>query len=185
MATNAPLGTSCNPGFIDRGTLALTLHRPPGPLCASRPTPTEIEHIARQATQRLLAATGWFDTRSAIGDLLGPQCFTAGVIAGMGKAIAVAVVELAGLVKTLALAEYYEAKHGNNVGGALIALMPFGVLGLAAAETMFFVDHFWDGFDRQAKEAHEDRNALFQRFGSRARGRLNWSRRGGKVPPKS
>lgn len=47
-----PLGTDTNPGLIDPGTCARTHHRPPGPVCSTRPTETEIAYRRALAAQK-------------------------------------------------------------------------------------------------------------------------------------
>lgn len=160
MANRGPLGTDTNPGFIDDGTSALTHHRPPGPMCASQPTRTQLEHHLVQARHRLWTASTWIDTRSATGSLLGGGSFTAGVIAGMGKNLVTSVVEVVALFKTLALAEYYQARHApgfwERLGhAAAFALMDAPSLAMGAGRH-FQVD------DHEARQAFEDREILFK-----------------------
>lgn len=94
------------------------------------------------------------DTRSAIGLLLGERCFTAGVVAGMAKALIVGVAELVMLIKTLALAEYYEERlrfgFWDRFGRAFVQ----GGMPVATAVTgMVAAGQFWPGFDRLARDA--------------------------------
>lgn len=46
-----PLGTDTNSGLIDPGTCARTHHQPPGSICATRPSETEIAHRRALAEQ--------------------------------------------------------------------------------------------------------------------------------------
>ena len=160
MANNGPLGSDTNPGLIDGGTSALTHHRPPGPLCASRPTDTQLEHHLGRLLHHLSVATGWIDTSSVIGSLLGNGSFTAGVVAGMGKNLVTSLVDLTRLFRMFALAEYHQAHHapsfwerlGHRV---LYETMPLGGMSVSALT-------FGTGIDLEAEKAFEDRQALFK-----------------------
>ena len=160
MANNGPLGSDTNPGLIDGGTSALTHHRPPGPLCASRPTDTQLEHHLGRLLHHLSVATGWIDTSSVIGSLLGNGSFTAGVVAGMGKNLVTSLVDLTRLFRMFALAEYHQAHHapsfwerlGHRV---LYETMPLGGMSVSALT-------FGPGIDLEAEKAFEDRQALFK-----------------------
>ena len=160
MANNGPLGSDTNPGLIDGGTSALTHHRPPGPLCASRPTDTQLEHHLGRLLHHLSVATGWIDTSSVIGSLLGNGSFTAGVVAGMGKNLVTSLVDLTRLFRMFTLAEYHQAHHapsfwerlGHRV---LYETMPLGGMSVSALT-------FGTGIDLEAEKAFEDRQALFK-----------------------
>jgi len=151
------LGTSANPGFVDEGTSARTHHRPPGPVNA--PTPTEVEQIAMQAARRLSSALNGIDTRDAIGSFLGGHSFTAGVVYGMAQNLVTSAVQFVGLLKMLALAEYYERQHDSSFWGrfrgSMLSLSPLdGAMGLASL--------FWPDFDREARAAQLEREVLFK-----------------------
>jgi hypothetical protein len=163
MTYDGPLGSNTNPGYCDGGTLARTLHLAPAPLCGSSPGPTQVKYHAMQAAQALLRAASSLDTRSAIGHLLGERCFTAGVAAGMAKALVVGVAELLKLFKTLALAEYHEERmrHGfwDRFGRAFAQ---GGMPAATAALGMEAASQFWPGFDRLASDAYAERQRLFE-----------------------
>jgi RHS repeat-associated protein len=159
MMANSLLGTTSNPGICDTGTSAMTHSPAPGSLCASRPSETQIDYFAMQAARRLSMSMGWIDTRSAIGVFLGDKSFTAGVVAGMVKSFLSGIVELAWMLKMLAMADYYDIKHSGSFWqrlGRSASMSPGSFLLTMTASV------FWPEFDTRAREAYEQREALIE-----------------------
>jgi RHS repeat-associated protein len=152
-----PLGTNTNPGTCDTGTLALTHSSIPGSLCASRPSPTQIEYYLMQAAQVLSKSANWVDTNKALVILLGDKSFTAGVVAGMVKNLATSIYELDQMFRMFALADYYELKHK----GGFWARVRLATLTVAVPGMMISVAAFsWDDFDAKAREAFDQREVM-------------------------
>lgn len=162
MARPGPVGTHTNQGVIDRGTSARTQSPQPGPV-GYLPSVADVEHYAAQAAHALSMATGWVDTRSAIGSFLGGQSFSAGVLAGMAKNLVTSVVELIKLFKTLALAEYYEAQHAQTFWQRMRHVVSFNTpTSMVTGMSLALASTWWPNFDREAREAFEERETLFK-----------------------
>ncbi|MGN6529421.1 MAG: hypothetical protein ACTHL8_23760 [Burkholderiaceae bacterium] len=159
---NGPLGGNTNPGISDGGTLARMLNLPPGTLSFSMPSWAEVENRARHAAHKLVNAVSTTDTSTAIGQLLGQQSFTAGIVYGMCANLAGSVWQLAKLFKTLALAEYWDTKHAGTFWERAAHSFSFGPMGPSMMDGLSAVASFWPGLDDQARRAHDDREALKQ-----------------------
>lgn len=55
MASPGPLGFGFGSNLIDEGTSSRTLNLPPGPLCVTNPSRTQIDHNAACLGQRLVS----------------------------------------------------------------------------------------------------------------------------------
>lgn len=129
------------------------------------PSLEQAKQHAMQAARAVAKAMGWNDANSTIAKFLGGDCFTAGVVIGMGENLAQAVVGAADLVKTLALAEYWESRHGHTFwdrfrGNLGLSALP-GV-GMGIAGGMDALSRFWPNFDRLAEAAFNERTALVE-----------------------
>lgn len=158
MPPPGPLGMPGNPGVIDTGTSALTHHRPPGPLCITRPTQAQLDAWLDQNLHRLFAAIGPVETRSVLGSLLGEGSFTAGAVAGMAKNLAGSVAGLADLYKTLALAEYHQVRHSPGFWQQIGHAMSFAAM---QGWTVAAMSAWRSDLEGEARRAFEDREALF------------------------
>ena len=160
MSGNGPLGSDSNPGFREDGLTSLAQHRPPGPLCGTRPSRAEVAHHATRVAHGLSSAMSWADTHRAVWALLGGDCFSAGVAAGMVKNVAISAYQLVKLYKMFAMAEYYESRHSHgfwdNVSSGMMFAKGIGSVGMMAAS------YFWPDFDKEAKQAFDERAVLFR-----------------------
>ncbi|MGN6525985.1 MAG: hypothetical protein ACTHL8_06320, partial [Burkholderiaceae bacterium] len=158
-----PLGAGTRSNLMDGGTLALRNNRPPGVAGAHLSTKEEIEHYAKSVMHRLHDAVGSDAVQKALFAVLGEQSFTAGVAYGMTKGLVVGVWQLGLLFKTLAFAEYDDLKHGGTFwermrrGSALTNPM-----GLVLSADMVVASFFWPKIDQMAREAAQERDALFE-----------------------
>ena len=80
----------------------------------------------------------------------------------MAKNLAVSVHQLGDLLKMFAMAEYDESRRSGSFLKRLERSMMFGPMGASAGITMISLAHFWPGFDRAAKDARDQRDALLQ-----------------------
>ncbi len=155
------LGTQASPTRIDPtvGHGSFTT-----PAFAGVPSLAEIRERARHAAQALSRAVGWNETNSMAAALLGRHCFTLGVVAGMGENLVETVVGAVGLVKTLALAEYWESKHAHTFWESFRANTFYSAIpgGLSIVASMELAARFWPGFDQQAEKAFKEREALIE-----------------------
>jgi RHS repeat-associated protein len=153
-----PLGTNTNLVTCDKGTLALTHSPIQGALCATRPSPTQIEHYAMEAAHRLSKAADWFDTRKALVALFGEDSFALGVAAGMLKNLVTSITALDQMFWMFGLADYYDATHN----GSIWARVRFEVLAsVQPGKSMMTAARFAPDFDAKAREAFEQRAVLF------------------------
>ena len=162
---NGPLGGPANRGL--RGPIGLhdSSHRTPAIKTDADPHRSAIRQFAAHAAHRLATAMGATSTKSAIGGLLGHESFSAGVAFGMARNLAVSVYQLGDLLKMFAMAEYDDSQHSGSFWRRIERSMMFGPAGASAGITMISLAHFWPGFDRAAKDARDQRDALFQLVG--------------------
>jgi hypothetical protein len=134
------------------------------PVFAGTPSLAEIQARALRAAKALSRAVGWNETNGMAAALLGRQCFTLGVVAGMGENLVETVVGAVGLVKTLALAEHWESKHARTFWESFRANTFFSAIpgGLGIVASMELAGRFWPGFDQQAEKAFKEREALIE-----------------------
>jgi hypothetical protein len=158
---NGPLGGLMNPGLRAQGAQFGSSHRSDGIGHHVDPHRSAIKQYAAQAAHRLATAMGAISTKTAIGGLLGHESFSAGVAFGMVASLASTVYELGNLFKMFSLAEYADSQHSGSFWMRIERSMLLGPPGAPANASLMSLAHFWPGFDRQAKEAHEQREALF------------------------
>ena len=160
--SNGPLGGPTNRGSGSSGGLRGSSQRAPGLATQADPHRATLLQHAAHAAHRLATAAGSVSTNSAIGGLLGQGSFSAGLAFGMAKNLAVSVHQLGDLLKMFAMAEYDESRRSGSFLKRLERSMMFGPMGASANVTMMSLAHFWPGFDRAAKDAHDQRDALIQ-----------------------
>jgi hypothetical protein len=128
-----------------------------------RSSVAELEHKAAQLAHRVSIEIGWHATRSAAYNFLGSHSFTAGVVVGLGENLCQSVVMLVDLLKTLALAEYWECRNGSTWQQFRSRLEMSVVPGLGSVlSTMSFAGRFIPHLDDKARAAYDERQALFE-----------------------
>jgi hypothetical protein len=109
------LGLTARPGTIDIGRvveLAGQISRPQHLRVSSllgRQTSDELDYI-RRLLRQFLETTDAFNLRDIVVQWFGYQCFSVGVIVGIGEAVIDTVEGLLSLVKTLVLAELHDIR---------------------------------------------------------------------------
>ena len=159
---NGPLGGPANRGLRGLGGLHGGGQRTPAVKTDGDPHRSAIQQFAAHAAHRLATAMGATSTKSAIGGLLGHESFSAGVAFGMARNLAVSVYQLGDLLKMFAMAEYDDSQHSGSFWRRIERSMMLGPAGASASITMISLAHFWPGFDRAAKDARDQRDALLQ-----------------------
>jgi hypothetical protein len=114
-----PIGLTGEAEDLDDGTSIRGLSPTPGPLGIGATSPDRVQNDSRYrdsvewAFQRLRAAADSEALqRTAVG-LLGPQCFSVGVIAGIGADILNSAVDLLKLVGKFVLADLHDIESGQ------------------------------------------------------------------------
>jgi len=115
-----PIGRSGKVQDLNDGTMTRRLSPHPGPIgrgptltSSSVATAHEPASIVNQLLKQLRNATSGEELQRIVVAILGPQCFSAGVIVGIGVDIVLSAKDLIGLVVTFALADLHDLRTGE------------------------------------------------------------------------
>jgi hypothetical protein len=142
--------------------------RSPGPAgyTSHHLTLAEIQHRAAVLAHEVSTAMGWHDTHSVVWRFLGGHSFTAGVVYGLFENFAHSVIGAADMLKTFALAEYWESQHGGSNAArirAQLSMATLPVIGPSLAMASAFAPRFHlTTLDQKAKEAFDEREAIIE-----------------------
>lgn len=164
-----------NLGQYDHSTFALPQglgtsgsSRSPAPAdyASQHLTLAEIQHRAAVLAHEVSTAVGWHETHSVVWRFLGGHSFTAGVVYGLFENFAHSVIGAADMLKTFALAEYWESQHGGSNAAQIrtrLSMATLPVIGpsLAIASTLAARFHI-NSLEQKAKEAYEEREAIVE-----------------------
>lgn len=116
-----PIGLSGEVEDLNDGTMIRALSPLPGPIGMSPPSAAAFEPASNSADilsvdrllQRLRTVSSGEELQRIAVALLGPQCFSAGVVAGIGVDVFNSVKELIRLVGSFVLADLYDLRTGE------------------------------------------------------------------------
>ncbi len=148
--------SSARPDFLDRGgfdpeTTALAGVRLPWNQ-PGKPFFADAGELLDELLGQLRQLTESVDLEKLIQRLLGPQCFTLGVVYGVGENFVVSVLDLMGMFKTLLLAELYDSTRRNP---GWTVWQPGGVAKYLTAQMLN------EYFGEELHQAAEERDALW------------------------
>lgn len=147
-----PIGLcDINPNFDD-GTLIRGLSPLPGPVDA---TPSYFyDPGINQLLRKLRIVSNGDDLQQIVFTLLGPRCFSAGVIAGMGVEILTGVEEIFKLARTLVLADLYDLVTRKASWWQYLNPLTANKLLIAEITGLFF--------EKELRDAATERDAIIQ-----------------------
>ena len=170
-----PLGQNPEVQDLNAGTMIRGLSPLPGPVGVSLMTThgsltTAPAHTSGvdQLLQRLREASNGIDLQRVAVALLGPQCFSAGVIAGIGVDIIGSAADLLKLVGTLVLADLHDVRTGQvswwRIVDPTIAsrLLVAKLAGIAFEEELRKAAEERDALVGELTDALQDPQALFE-----------------------
>lgn len=143
-----PIGSPGRPQEnINDGTNARTVSALPGPIGMRLPEPSFVDRIEALLRDR---DPQWFIVR-----VLGPQCYSAGMIVGLGTGAVGAVVDTAELIRVVVLAEiadgiYPRSTFARMASWTRLPNVAMQIVGLPAA-----IEH-------RLREAQDERDALVE-----------------------
>jgi hypothetical protein len=157
------LGLTARPGTIDIGRvveLAGQISRPQHLRVSSllgRQTSDELDYI-RRLLRQFLETTDAFNLRDIVVQWFGYQCFSVGVIVGIGEAVIDTVEGLLSLVKTLVLAELHDIRtkgpDWSTLFNPVTLMREISLVPLAEVVGIFF--------EEELRKAAEERDALIK-----------------------
>jgi hypothetical protein len=173
-----------DPGGFEPSTFSLAGIRLPWNR-PGQPFYSDAGELLDELIHRFERLTDSEDLEKILQRLLGPQCFTLGVVYGIGEAFVVNIADLLGLVKTFLLAEFYDVTRRNpswtvSHPGGLAAYLTAQLLNeyfgeeIANAalerdalifELKYAFEHPEEFFGRLAEE-YSDKFRLFLKFSS-------------------
>ena len=121
---------------------------------------TDIAEKAAGFVTGIINAVDWKTLRKLVYSLLGPFSFTAGMVYGMGENFVGSVISLLALVKTFALAQYWESQHGSISARAIALLSPIGMVDIGVSATSYLSPALKQTIERKTREAHEESQAI-------------------------
>ncbi len=148
--------SSARPDFLDRSgfdpeTTALAGVRLPWNQ-PGKPFFADAGELLDELLGQLRQLTESVDLEKLIQRLLGPQCFTLGVVYGVGENFVVSVLDLMGMFKTLLMAELYDSTRRNP---GWTVWQPGGVAKYLTAQMLN------EYFGEEIHQAAEERDALW------------------------
>lgn len=165
MATTripGPVGIALTLDTLDDGTTTRALSPIPGSAGTHGAPMASKGRSSSRLLQTLQQAANGVDLQRIVVALLGPQCFSAGVVAGVGVDLLSSVGELLHLMKTFALADLHDLSREKTSAWALAdpRFLLAKLAGTAFEEQLHLAAEERDNLVKELAEAFRDQKAL-------------------------